>query len=264
MDREVVFARTLEQVRLLAREQKNQISEEQVQEAFAQLALNEGQLEMVYDYLRQHKIGIGQDGQERLPEDYLTEEERDYLADYLEEIAAIPDCSDGEREAVTLSAMAGDSQARNRLLELYLKDVPDIASLYAGQGVFLEDLIGEGNAALAMGVTLLGSLEDPAEVQGMLGKLIMDAMEDYIRENAKQRDADRKLADKVNEVAEKAEELAGELRRKVTVEELSEESGLSQKLIRDAMRMSGYRIEDIATEDIAAEDTAIEDIAEPL
>lgn len=245
----MLFARTLEQVRLLARGQKNRISEEQVQDAFAQLALNEEQLQMVYDYLRQYKIRIGQEEEDLTYEDYLTDEERDYLKDYLEEIAAIPDCSAGEREAVTLSAMAGESQARNRLLELYLKDVPDIASLYAGQGVFLEDLIGEGNAALAMGVTFLGSLKHPREVQGMLGKLIMDAMEDCIKENAKQQDADRKLADKVNKVAEKAGELAGELRRKVTVEELSQESGLSRKFIRDAMRMSGYKIEDITDTD---------------
>ncbi|MCM1569391.1 MAG: hypothetical protein NC081_08090 [Roseburia sp.] len=242
MNREVLFARTLEQVRLQAKEQENCISEEQVREAFAQLALSEEQLQMVYDYLRQHKIGIGQP---LSPEDYLTREERDYLQDYLEEIAAIPDCSESEKEAITISAMAGDSQAQKRLLELYLKDVPDIASLYAGQGVFLEDLIGEGNVALATGVTMLGSLEAPGEVQGMLGKLMMDAMEDYIRENAEHQAKDRELADRINEIARRAEELSGELRRKVTVEELSEESGLSQEVIRDAMRMSGYKIENL-------------------
>ena len=38
MNREVLFAKTLEQVRSLAKEQGNCVSEEQVQEPFAQLA----------------------------------------------------------------------------------------------------------------------------------------------------------------------------------------------------------------------------------
>ena len=54
---------------------------------------------------------------------------------------------------------------------------------HAGQGVFLEDLIGEGNVALTMGVTMLGSLEEPSEAEGMLAKMMMDAMEEYIEEH---------------------------------------------------------------------------------
>ena len=44
---------------------------------------------------------------------------------------------------------------------------------------------------------------------------------------------------------DKAKELSEELRREVTVQELAEESGLSEKAIRDAIRMSGYKIEGI-------------------
>ena len=46
-------------------------------------------------------------------------------------------------------------------------------------------------------------------------------------------------------MAEKARELSEELRRKVTVEELCTETGLSEKAVRDAMRLSGYTIGDI-------------------
>ena len=56
---------------------------------------------------------------------------------------------------------------------------------------------------------------------------------------------DNKVLKKVNQVAEKAKELSEELRRKVTVEELCAETGLSEKAVRDAMRLSGYTIEDI-------------------
>ena len=147
--------------------------------------------------------------------------------------------------------MAGEAEAQQKLVQGYLRDVVDIAKLYTGQGVFLEDLIGEGNVALAMGAGMLGSLEKPSEAQGMLAKLMMDAMEDYIQENAASAKTDRKVADKVNLVADKARELAEELHRKVTPEELARETGLSLKAIQDACRMSGFKIEDIGGENEA-------------
>lgn len=85
----------------------------------------------------------------------------------------------------------------------------------------------------------------------MLAKLMMDAMEDYIQENAASAKTDRKVADKVNLVADKARELAEELHRKVTPEELARETGLSLKAIQDACRMSGFKIEDIGGENEA-------------
>lgn len=240
MNRELEFAKTLEGVRKLAKEQGNCVSEEQVKEAFEALSLDNAQLQMVFDYLVKHKVGINQPVN---MDDYLSDEEKDYLQNYLDEIAAIPVCTPGEMEACTISAMAGDANAQNKLLEQHLLDVTEIAKLYAGQGVFLEDLIGEGNVALAICVTMLGSLEKPAEAEGMIGKMIMDAMEGYIQENAAQEKKDRKVVDKVNLVSDKAKELSEELHRKVTVEELSEETGMSVKSIQEAMRMSGFQIE---------------------
>ena len=122
-----------------------------------------------------------------------------------------------------------------------------MAKLYAGQGVFLEDLIGEGNVALAMGVNMIDCLEKPSEVQGMLGSMMMDAMEEYIKENAGEQKEDKKLADKVNKVAEMARELAEDLGRKVTPEELAQEKGISLKSVIEAIHLCGDRIEELDT-----------------
>lgn len=243
MDKEIWFAKTLEQVRQQARAQGSSISEEQVREAFRELELSDTQLQMVFDYLKKQKIGIGEPVD---ADEYLTAAERSYLQDYLDEIAALPVYSPGEIEGYTIAAMAGEADAQAKLVEVYLKDVTDIAKLYTGQGVLLEDLIGEGNLALTFGVGMLGSLEQPREAQGMLAKMIMDAMEEQIQETAANEKTDRRVADRVNRVAEKAKELAEELHRKVTPEELAAETGLSAKSIRDAMRMSGFKIEDIS------------------
>lgn len=246
MNKEVLFANTLEQVRNLAKEQGNCVSEEQVKEAFAALDLNNEQLQMVFDYLVKHKVGINEPVN---VDDYLTDEERNYLQDYLDELVQLPKVSDGEKEAITISAMAGDINAQNRLTEIYLPDVVEIAKIYTGQGVLLEDLIGEGNVALAMGSTMLGCLEKPAEAQGMLVKMMMDAMEDYIAENASNEKADLKVVQKVNKVMEAAKELAEEFRRKVTVEELAAETKMSQNAIREAIKFSGNNIEYIEEEE---------------
>ena len=249
-NRELLFAKTLEEVRKKAKEQGNCISKEQVEDLFGPLVLSAEQLDMVYTYLHQRKIGIGEPMD---PEEYLAEEEKDYLDHYLEELKALPEMTDGEREAVTLSAMAGDADAKNMLTQLYLPEVVEIAKLYAGQGVYLEDLIGEGNLAVSVGVTMLGALEHASEAQGMLGKMIMDAMEECIMQNAEEVKKDKKILDKVNKVARAADELYEELRRKVSVEEVMQETGLSRRTSEDAVRMSGNKIESLASHPVSGQ-----------
>ncbi|MDE5598932.1 MAG: hypothetical protein K2J04_14035, partial [Lachnospiraceae bacterium] len=68
-------------------------------------------------------------------------------------------------------------------------------------------------------------------------------------EDAAEAKKDRQLADKVNLVADKANELADDLHRKVTVEELMQETGMSRKSILDAIRISGDKIESILSAD---------------
>mgnify|MGYP005963430019 CR=1 FL=1 len=240
MNKEVLFAQTLEQVRKTAKEQGNCISEEQVKEAFAELDLSNEQLQMVFDYLLKHKIGIGQPMD---PDEFLTEEEKDYLQEYLDEVAALPTYSDGEKLAFSIAAMAGETDAQQRLIELHLADVAEIAKLYAGQGVLLEDLVGEGNLALSFGVTMLGSLEKPDEVEGMLGKMIMDAMEEYISDDTDSHQTGEKVLDKVNLVNDKSKEMAEELMRKVTVAELAQEMQMDEEEIRDAIKLSANHME---------------------
>lgn len=241
-NQEILFAKTLETVRSTAKKQGNYISAEQVQEAFAALSLSEEQLELVYDYLKKHKIGIGEPVD---PDEYLSAEEIDYLEEYKRELALLPAVSEGEKEAITLSAMAGEKDAQQKLIAIYLPEVIEISKLYAGQGVYLEDLIGEGNVALTIGVTMLGCLEHAKEAEGMLVKMIMDAMEEYISEAAADDERSRKALKKVNNVAKKAKELSEDLKRKVTVEELAKETGLSEKSIMEALRFCGYSIEEI-------------------
>lgn len=240
MNQELLFAKTLEEMKELALEQNRVLSKEQVEEAFGKIGMKPEELTPIYEYLNQKKIGIGEPVD---PDEYLTEEDVDFLSDYVEQIRLLPMLSDGKKKAYFLSAMAGDSNGKAKTIEILLGDIVDVAKLYTGQGVLLEDLIGEGNVALAMGVEMLGCLEKADEVPSMLVKMAMDAMEALIQETEEESKIDRKIVDKVNEVSAEAKKLAESLNRKITVEELMEETSFSERKIREAIRISGNRIE---------------------
>lgn len=240
MNKELAFAKKLEEIRALAKEQGNVLSVEQVEEAFAEIEIGKEQLEPVYAYLKTKNIGIGEPVD---VEENLSSEDKNYLEEYVESLQELPKLSDGEKRAYAMAAMAGDANGKLNMINAFLPQVVDIAKLYSGQGALLEDLIGEGNVALATGVEMLGCLEEPDEVDGMLGKMIMDAMEDYIAENTEAKKVDMQIADKVNHISDLAKELAESLQRKITVEELAEETGIDTEEIRDAVKLSGNKIE---------------------
>ena len=240
MNKELALAKKLEEIRVLAKEQGNVLSVEQVEEAFAEMEIGKDQLEPVYAYLKSKNIGIGEPVD---LEENLSSEDKNYLDEYMESLQELPKYTDGEKRAYAMSSMAGDSVGKLNIINVFLPQVVDIAKLYSGQGALLEDLIGEGNVALATGVEMLGCLEEPDEVDGMLGKMIMDAMEDYIAENTEAKKVDMQIADKVNNISDQAKELAESLQRKITVEELAEETGIDVEEINEAIKLSGNKIE---------------------
>ena len=192
MNKEILFVQKLGEIRELAKEQGNYVTKEQIADAFAELNFQEEQFQMVYDYLTKHKIGIDEPVD---LDEYLSEDEVDYLKMYEEELAAMESVTAGQREAILLSAMAGETDAQKRLVEIYLPQVIEISKLYTGQGVYIEDLVGEGNLALTQGVTMLGCLEHAKEAEGMLMKMVMDAMEELIQEDLTEKDIVKKAID---------------------------------------------------------------------
>ena len=242
ISKEQLFLQNLQKTVQEARENGGVITKSRLEEIFAAQKLSEEQMNQVLEYLKVNKIGVN----ENLPqEELLTEEEHDYLQDYLEMLELLPQPTAGELEALKLSAMAGESAAQNQLAQIMLPKVVDIARLYAGQGVLMEDLIGGGNEALARGVRLLAPLEGPEEVEGALGRRIMDTMEDLIAEQLDAVARDREIETLVNLIADKAAELAGEVGHKVAPEELAHEGEVTLEQIEEALRYSGSMIEDI-------------------
>ena len=229
------FANILEELRDTARLQGNMLKSEQIRGAFGQWQLDDTKLALIHDYFRSNHIGIDEPGD---VEENLSGDDVNFLEMYLKELQELPPVSDGEKRAVIMSALADDSDAQAKLVEIFLPQVVEISKLYAGQGVLVEDLIGEGNVAAATAVTMLGCVETIDEVESFIGKMIMNAMEELIREDADNRQIDENVLNKVNEVNDKAKELYDTLLRKVTIKEVADELNITEEEVREAVKFS--------------------------
>lgn len=248
MGQEEIFRKELEQLVRLGKAQDGHLSKEQVQTAFPGSGIAENKFSFIYEYLLQNKIIVEEFFD---PEEAMSAEDKDFLAMFMEEIEALPAFTEDEKRQVIRSAMEDDETARARLLELLLPKVVEIARLYAGQGVYMEDLIGEGNVALTAAVSMVSCLEQEEELEGFIARMIMDAMEVLVSAETDEKDVDAKILEKVNLVAEAAEALYQDLRRKVTPQELSKETEFTVAEIEEAYKLSGNQIETILMEEEA-------------
>jgi RNA polymerase primary sigma factor len=85
--------------------------------------------------------------------DLTTLAQSDSLRLYLREISRTPLLTAAREAELAERAEQGDSDARNQLIMANLRLVVSIARKYVGQGLSLEDLIGEGNIGLIRAVT---------------------------------------------------------------------------------------------------------------
>ena len=230
------FLDALEQLAAEAADSLKYVTREEIEKVLSPVELDDVRMEAVREYLKDRGIGIDE------PvafEDTISEEEKAWFDIYAKELEELTPLSGGERTACILSSMAGEKDAQNRLAEDMLKEVVDIARLYAGQDVYLEDLVGCGNEALITAVSLLAPFDDPADAEGFIVRRVMDAMEDLIAVNLDEKAEENEALALVNLVADKAEELSGMLGRRVNVQELAKETGIPEEDILRAVRLCG-------------------------
>jgi len=105
-------------------------------------------------YEAEKMMEVGRDGSREIESvDLGGLAQSDSLRLYLHEIARFPLLSAGREVLLAERAEAGEREARNQLIEANLRLVVSIAKKYVGQGLSLEDLIGEGNIGLIRAVT---------------------------------------------------------------------------------------------------------------
>ena len=101
MDRELLFAKKIEEIRAVAKEQGGVLSKAQVEETFAEIGFKAEELGPVYDYLKAKRIGID----EKLNiDELLSEDDINYLDMYLESLKELKEYTDGEKKAYYMAA----------------------------------------------------------------------------------------------------------------------------------------------------------------
>ena len=245
-EKELEFRKKLEEIITLGKKQNGSLTEGQLEEALEDMSLSKEQTEAIVEYLKTNKIGVGEPVN---LDEFMSTEEKEYLESYLEEIFMLETIPKSKLAEVTMKAITGEKDAILRIINHYLPQVPDIARLYVGQGVLLEDLIGEGNVALTIMAGMLFEAETAEEADQMILQSILEAMEAAVIKNGESEKEEDQIVSEINKIAEQAEELAQLLGRKVSISEVSKEMGIAIEQIQETIKIAGAKIDSIQPED---------------
>ena len=165
----------------------------------------------------------------------------DRLSLYLEELKQIP-ALEAEEEAVLLEKLrAGDARARKRLTEGYLGTAlaeiqPFVGTMEAGE------LIGVANLALTAALCDEKILESTV-LRDTIKQKVHTALEEAVRENRQSDTGEQTLADRMNALTELSSELAAELGREASPEELASRLDIPLDEVQRLLAMSMQALE---------------------
>lgn len=244
MEARAEFLKKLNGLVAVAKGQGDQITIDEVRAYFADAALTEEQLELVFDYLLAQKVVVkGYIKMTEAVEEKITytEEEEAYLKEYLNDLEAFKEEKAGEKESLFAKLIGGDASAKNRLTELYLKEVVEIAKEMYHPEIFLGDIIQEGNVGLILGMDMLA---DVATAHETIVNQVKQCIQMLIEEHAEVKSRDNKMVEKVTMLDESIKTLTEELGRKVTIDELAVYMGMTEEEIDDILRLMGEESEE--------------------
>lgn len=239
MNEKAEFLKKLNELVEIAKKQGNQIKIEEVQTYFSKENLTEEQVELVFDYLMEQKVSVI--GYVKLEEEQeevlvLTDEEQRYLDEYVMDLKAFQSIEKEEVQSLIESVLQGDEQAKTKLIEVYLKEVVEIAKKVHRPEVFLGDLIQEGNLGLIMSVEML---TDVSSAHDVILTQIKQSMQLLLEECEELSNRDKKMVEKVQLLDEAITNLTEELGRKVTIDELAIYMGMEIEEIEDTLKLAG-------------------------
>ena len=236
MDEKKQFIAQMDKLIKKGRENNNCVSKAEVDEYFKGIDLNEEKKQLIYNFLYDAKIGVDEPFD---LDEILDEEDTDFLQMYIDELESIRKSTQKEKYEILKGFVSGDASLKDRLIESYLWDVVETAKLYTGSGVTIEDLIGEGNVALAVIVDSLDYQSDPKELDRFISDCIMSAMEELLYEDNNEVGKSNTWAENANEVLDKAKELAQTLGRNVSIKELCSFGDFEEDYIREVLTITG-------------------------
>ncbi len=153
---------------------------------------------------------------------------------YMEEIAAIPPCSEEENEKLLGEIRSGNKAARERLIEGNLKNALFFVQDYINKGVPMADLIQEASMELMM----LADEGFEGSFEKLLESRIRVRMEEIINDQKKETDIKEEMLARVNVLQEVSKSMAEELGREAKLSELAERMKMTEDEVREIMKVT--------------------------
>ena len=153
---------------------------------------------------------------------------------YMEEIAAIPPCSEAENEKLLGEIRNGNKAARERLIEGNLKNALFFVQDYINKGVPMADLIQEASMELMM----LADEGFEGSFEKLLESRIRVRMEEIINDQKKEADIKEEMLARVNVLQEVSKSMAEELGREAKLSELAERMKMTEDEVREIMKVT--------------------------
>lgn len=230
------FANAINALKEIAKSYENMLALDDIKEELKDLELTQDQLHAVCDYLIENKVQIVDYVKEKEETPEEKEEDSRFLKMYMEEIKEYQDIPKERLEKIFWKAVENDDSAKEELITGYLNKIADIARIYRGQGVLLEDLIQEGNMGLLNGIFAAVGQQEIEDVESYLMQHICESMEAAIYESEAENKAEDYLVKQIDEVDRCINAFEKENNRKPLVEELAELLKKDAEEVKDIMK----------------------------
>ena len=241
----------------MAKKKKNVLEYQEISDHFADLHLEEEQMDEILDALEKSGIDVLliTDDDDIPDEELLLSDEdevdmenldlsipdgisiEDPVRMYLKEIGKVPLLSAEEEIELAKRMENGDQEAKKRLAEANLRLVVSIAKRYVGRGMLFLDLIQEGNLGLIKAVEKF-DYRKGYKFSTYATWWIRQAITRAIADQARTIRIPVHMVETINKLIRVSRQLLQELGREPTPEEISEEMGMPVDRVREILKIS--------------------------
>lgn len=251
------FEERLKDLLTIAKKKRNVLEYQEINDFFADLALEEEQFDKILETLEQNGIDvlrITEDDEVDDEEIILTEEDEvdvenidlsvpdgisieDPVRMYLKEIGKVPLLSAEEEIELAKKMEMGDQEAKKRLAEANLRLVVSIAKRYVGRGMLFLDLIQEGNLGLIKAVEKF-DYRKGYKFSTYATWWIRQAITRAIADQARTIRIPVHMVETINKLIRISRQLLQELGREPTPEEIAEQMNMPVERVREILKIS--------------------------
>ncbi len=261
-EQQTIIEERLKSLLTKAKKKKNVLESQEITAFFADMDIQDDQMDKITDYLEQNGVDIlkitGDDDEPEPDEDMILAEEEevdvenidlsvpdgvsieDPVRMYLKEIGKVPLLTaEEEIELAQKMERGGDEgeEAKKRLAEANLRLVVSIAKRYVGRGMLFLDLIQEGNLGLIKAVEKF-DYKKGYKFSTYATWWIRQAITRAIADQARTIRIPVHMVETINKQIRVSRQLLQELGREPTTEEIAEEMGLPVERVREILKIS--------------------------